>query len=642
MRHAVNTALFLILLGGPALGHGGQYKGPGDAGSPAGGSGSTAGAPSDPAGAGSPGTGAPTSNGSSPGTGGGHVRSGGNDPATGTGLVDADGGHERWEFWWENNKDQYLDLRNRLGGVTSVSDSAGQLSGRGRPGEAKSSLRPGDQVIVNDVIPLLGSLLATEDNRDILDSAVLALGRMSRAELAEQVIRSAQPLLAHRELPVQTAATLSLGVLGSPKAISILTELMVNTSKGRQLVGGADVPWQVRAFAALSLGLIDDAASVRHLVDVIRNTPDSERDLKICAIVALGLMDNTDLDEARGFLLAKLDDRRLDSTIKSYVPTALAKMGGGAETEAVARLLAVFSSRDTDNVVRQSCAIALGLLARLDQADAVEALADYVAKGRDAQTRHFAFMALADIGKRDQAHEQEHADAHVALRELFGRQLSRPDTRTNRSWAALAAAIYARSVRSAVPHLAPMIEKAYAKESDTSFKAAYAVALGLLDYAPAAGKILDDFTAMPDEEFRGYAAVALGLMKHEAAGDQLLKLCRSRAITPTFRLQVATALGLLGDREAVEVLVESLASAQTLAVSSAVAKALGLIGDVSAIEPLKRVALDESAGAITRAFACVALGIVCERGDLPWNTRIRQDNNYRARVPAMDEVLDIL
>ncbi len=45
---------------------------------------------------------------------------------------------------------------------------------------------------------------------------------------------------------------------------------------------------------------------------------------------------------------------------------------------------------------------------------------------------------------------------------------------------------------------------------------------------------------------------------------------------------------------------------------------------------------------ITRAFACVALGIVCERGALPWNARIRQDHNYRMRVPALDEVLDIL
>jgi HEAT repeat protein len=98
----------------------------------------------------------------------------------------------------------------------------------------------------------------------------------------------------------------------------------------------------------------------------------------------------------------------------------------------------------------------------------------------------------------------------------------------------------------------------------------------------------------------------------------------------------------MSDTEAVSVLITTLKDAQTLGVSSAVAKALGIIGDESAIDPLREIAFDPSIQNITRAFACVALGIVCEKTDLPWNARISQDNNYRARVPAIDEVLDIL
>jgi HEAT repeat protein len=643
MRHVVIAALFLALIGSPAFGHGGQYKGPGDAGGPAGGSGGNAGPPTNPAGAGSPGPGAPTSGGPSTGpvTGGGGGRAA-KAPTTGAGIVEDDGGYERWEFWWENNKDQYLNLKNRLVNVTSVSGSSGQLSGKGRAGEARSSRRASDQTIVSEVIPTLTNLLKTEENRDILDSAVLALGRVSRAEMADQVLQAAQPMLAHKELSVQTSATLSMGVLGSPKAINILTELMVNSSKGQQLVGGGDVQWLVRSFAALSLGLINDPSSVSQLVDIIQNTADSEKDIKVCAIVALGLMDNASAAEAHDFLLAKLEDRKLDAIIKSYIPTALAKMSGGKRTESVGKLLEVFKSKDTDHVVRQSCAIALGLMARLDQVEVVEALTDYIGEGKDAQTRHFCFMALADMGRRDKDHEQEHNDAHLALRELFGKELSKPDTKTNRSWAAMAAAIYAKEVKSAVPKLAELLTKAYEKESDKSFKSAYAVALGLLNHAPAANQILDDFTAEKDEEFRGYAAVALGFMNFKEAGDPLRNLCQSKTIAPTFRLQIATALGLMADAEAVHVLVETLKSAQTLGVSSAVAKALGLIGDQSAIEPLKAIAQDKSVGDITRAFACVALGIVCEKTELPWNARISQDNNYRGRVPAIDEILDIL
>jgi len=141
---------------------------------------------------------------------------------------------------------------------------------------------------------------------------------------------------------------------------------------------------------------------------------------------------------------------------------------------------------------------------------------------------------------------------------------------------------------------------------------------------------------------RGYAAVTLGFMQYTQAAEDFRELCKSKTIGPTFRLQVATGLGLMGDTEAVSVLIETLRNAETLGVSSAVAKALGLIGDQAAIGPLKDIASDEKIQPITRAFACVALGIVCEKTDLPWNARISADNNYRANVPAIGEVLDIL
>lgn len=644
MRHVAASLLLLASLCAAASAHGGQYKGPGDAGGPTGGSGGHGATPAGPPGAGGvPGPGVPVSTGTQPGTGGGPGggRPGGQ-PTTGGGY-EPDGGYERWEFWWEQNKDQYLDLRNRLARVTTISGSSGHFSGKGREGEGRSGRRPGEELVTGTVIPALTALLAGEDDRDILDSAVLALGRVTRPEQAETLLVAAQPLVAHHELAVQTAATLALGIPGSPRASGLLVELLANTSRGRQLTGGDEVPARVRAFAALSLGLLDDAGSVRQLVDVLRNTPDSERDLKACAIVALGLLRNPARGEGRALLLELLDDRRLDANLKSCVPTALARMAGpDGDDEALVRVLAAFTAKDTDNVVRQSCAIALGLLARMDQPEVLGALTDCIAEGRDAQTRHFAFMALADIGRRDTDRAGEHAQAHEDLRALFRRELLKPEVRAHRSWAALAAAVYGRSVREAAHPMAELILKAYAKESDLSFKAGYAVALGLLNHGPAAGPLLEDFHAVKDPEFLGYAAVALGLLDCQPAAEPLLVKCRSRTITPTFRLQAATALGLLGEPDAVPVLIETLQTAQTTSVSSAVAKALGLIGDVSAVEPLRTVALDPAAEPLTRAFACVALGIVCERGALPWNARIRQDHNYRMRVPALDEVLDIL
>ncbi|HEX5012403.1 MAG TPA: HEAT repeat domain-containing protein [Planctomycetota bacterium] len=564
-------------------------------------------------------------------------------PAQATGsLGDVTESCEIWEFWWENNKDQYLDLKSRLSHGVILSGTPSVLTGVGRSSDALSTSRASQQVIESVVIPSLIQLLHQSDNQDILDSAVLALGRTARGETADQMIDAVQPLLAHKELSVQTAATLSLGVLGSPKAVPVLTELMTNSSRGQQLAGGGDVHWLMRAFAALSLGLINDGSSVEPLINIIQNTRDSEHDLKACAIVALGLMDNDEVRKAYEFLMKELDDRELDAVVKSYIPTTLAKMGHGTRIEAKGALLKTFLDKDVDNDVRQSAAIALGLLGNMTDKDLVDGLLQYVAEGKDMQTRHFGFIALAEIGKRDKDTEAANAATHQKITELFAREIVKPSIRTNRSWAALAGAIYAKDIVSAAPVLIEQLSRAYKSEKDPSFKSAFALALGLLNVQPMAETIHEDFRESKDEGFRGYAAVALGFLNCTQAADDLRGLCQDKTIAPTFRLQVATGLGLMKDTEAVKVLVSTLKDAQTLGVSSAVAKALGIIGDEKAIEPLKEIAFDASVQNITRAFACVALGMVCEKTDLPWNARISQDNNYRARVPAIDEVLDIL
>lgn len=646
MRTAIAASLLLLLIAAPAYAHGGQYKGPSDAGGPSSAGGGNSAPPTNPAGAAAPGPGAPSSGGavSGAGTGGGAQRGQSKrGSVTGGGQMDFGVGYEIWEFWWENNKDQYLNLKNRLVKVTSQSGSSGHLTGRGRRTDARKSRRPSDQMIASEVVPALTQLLSSSDNRDIIDSAILALGRSARSESAEEVVATAVPLLGHNELSVQTSAALALGVLGSPKALPVLNDLLAGTAKGRQLVGGGDIPWLVRAFAALSLGLINDPSSVATLIDVIENTPDSERDVKVCSIVALGLMDNSESSAAYSFLIELLMDRKLDAIIKSYVPTSLAKLGlpDNAKAGAIPMLVEEFKSRDTNNYVRQSIAIALGLMGSIDQEDVMEVLTDYIAEGRDMQTRHFCFISLAQIGRAD-SDQLAHQPVHDDLRDLFGKEISSPSSKANRSWAAIAAALYAQQITSAQPVLIERISKAYGKEKDPSFKAAYALSLGLLNVSSEADRIYDDFVESHDYDFKGYAAVALGFMNYTDAAENLRGICRNKTITPTFRLQVATGLGLMGDTQAVHVLIETLQNAQTLGVSSAVAKALGLIGDQEAITPLKTIAADSEKQIITRAFAAVALGIVSEKTNLPWNARISADNNYRARVPAIDEVLDIL
>ncbi|MGQ0552006.1 MAG: HEAT repeat domain-containing protein [Planctomycetota bacterium] len=647
MKTIASVLIVLGLVSSPLWAHGGQYKGPADAAGASSGSGGNAGPPTNPAGASSPAPGA-TTGGAATGTGaptggkGARGDTGKGASQTGTSQTDLEENFEIWEYWWENNKDQYLNLKNRLVSTSSQTGSSGLLSGRGRKDAGKSTRRPSDELIANEVIPTLTSIMSATDKGDIIDSAVLAMARSSRPTSHDAVLAVALPLISHKELSVQTSATLSLGVLGSAKAIKPLRDLMADTGEGRKLTGG-NVPWLVRAFAALSLGLINDPSSTSALMDIVANLPDSDRDIKVCAIVGLGLMDNAQSAEASKFLVKMLGDAKLDSITKSYVPTSLAKLNSrldNPDPSVLPALLQTFNDRDTDDSVRQSAAIGLGLLGHVTHEEVMKALLDYISAGKDIQTRHFCFISLAQIGDRDTS-PQEHVEVHERIKKLLLKEVSKPDAKSNRSWAALASAIYAKGRESEGTFLAE-ISAAYEKEKDPSFKAAFALALGLLNAQHMGGQIFEDFQGSRDYDFKGYASVALGFMNHSAAADTLREVCKNKTITPNYRLQVATALGLMGDTEAVDTLVSTLEDAQTLGVSSAVAKALGLIGDVQAIEPLKAIAFDTTKPILTRAFACVALGIVCEKSDLPWNAAISQDNNYRAGVPAIDEVLDIL
>ncbi|MCB9899147.1 MAG: HEAT repeat domain-containing protein [Planctomycetes bacterium] len=646
MRNVLTTLLVLALVTGPALAHGGQYKGPSDAGSASGNSGGTVAPPTNPGGAAAPGPGAAASGGATSAptrSGSGRTARGGSNRGavtSGGDLSEASKGYEIWEFWWENNKDRFLNLKDRLVKQTNVSGSPGMLSGRGTRKTAQSSRRPDAAMINTEVIPALLDLIKTSDDSDILDSAVLALARTGREDMADTIVQAAMPLLGNRELSVQSSATLSLGVLGSGKAGQALQDILRDDSSGRRLTNGS-ANWLTRAFAALSLGLIADEDSVNALTNIVESLPDSDKDIKVCAIVGLGLIgsDHPNAATVRDFLVKQLGDRKLDPLIKSYIPTSLGKLGDPA---AVGPLVDTFKDRDADNLVLQSTAIGLGLLAGMDQPDVVNLLIDYVKEGKDEQTRHYCIIALAQIGARDENFEA-HKDLHDEVIDLLGKEIQKKGkSDAHRSWAALAGAIYSRGQEDQQPTFIERIEAAYKKESDPSFKSAFAVALGLLNDQGSAKMIFEDFNSRQEQDFRGYAAVALGFLQYTESADAMRGLVQNKTTTPTLRLQVATGLGLMSDTQAVPVLIETLDKANTLGVSSAVAKALGLIGDRDSIQPLKNIATNDSVQKITRAFACVALGIVGEKTDQPWNAAISANNNYRAQVPSIQEVLDIL
>ena len=79
---------------------------------------------------------------------------------------------------------------------------------------------------------------------------------------------------------------------------------------------------------------------------------------------------------------------------------------------------------------------------------------------------------------------------------------------------------------------------------------------------------------------------------------------------------------------------------------SAVASGLGQLGDKRCVEPLVQMLQNKSLTPLTRAFAAVALGGVCDPEPMPWNARYAATLNYRAAVETLTDgsagILDIL
>ena len=641
------VAGLLGLLTLPAYGHGGQYRGPGDVVPPnLGGSGDTS-PPGNPGGPGSPGPGAPPSTGR-PGvaSGGGPAVPGavGGGPARArTGNVGSkrsnSEGFEQWEFWWEYNKEPFLNLRLRL--ADSIKSGGSALAvGRGTREGGLSTNRATADDVKNEILPVLISALSEAD-ADIVDSAVLAIGRTLPRDMSDLGFDAIVQTLKSSYTSAQESATLSLGVLGDPKANEILVELMNDSPKARTqyLQSNKPTPNLVRAFAALSLGLIGSKESIPLLKQVIDKEADAQKDLKSCAILALGMF-KSNQEEILPYLLKVMDNRDVDRLVRSYTPTSIAKLGEAAKA-AVPQFLQMVKSDKTDNDMLRSSVIALGKLASIEQKDVIDTLKQIALEQTDIQARHFAFIALAEIGARDKSFETN-TEAHQGLLTFLLEEVSRPKQQMSLPWAGLSLAVYARSQKAQQVQANPKLRAAFDDTNNPSYKAAMAIALGLVEAQDSATTLTKTLKESSDQTMKGYIAVALGMMRANAAAESLRDSIKQKGIDWRFRLNLARALGLMNDVAAVPTLVEELINAKTLSESSSIAQALGLIGDKTAIAPLKTILADKSMNGKQRGFAAVALGLLAEKTELPWNTEISVGLNYRAKTAAVAEILDIL
>src|SRR5262249_54441295 len=137
-----------------------------------------------------------------------------------------------------------------------VSGSDGFFLGAQRFPAARDAMAPSEGDRKDRIAAALAAVLRSTENRDIVTSCLVALGKVGVDPDGTSLGELFTPHLAAKDQEVRETAALAFGIAGRPEALALLTALLRNEPAGRAAVGGKDVPERVRTFAAWSLGLL--------------------------------------------------------------------------------------------------------------------------------------------------------------------------------------------------------------------------------------------------------------------------------------------------------------------------------------------------------------------------------------------------
>jgi len=699
---ALSASLALTSL---TFAHGGTYRGPQDTVPPSGGGGGGGSVPTP--GGGMPGVpgpdGRPTGGAVSPGQSGGGAGGG----ARKTGGPDGGADLSAWQFWWGFNKEPYLNLKSHLAGSV-VTGSDQYYLGAGEREQSKDTLRVSEATIRNVIVPRLLAALQQEQSNDIQSSCMIALAKIGEAkgedgtsEIWERVTTEIKRHLTSSSQELSETAAVALGIMADAANIDLLSALLDNDQarlRGLGVPQIGNVSVRTRAFAAYGLGLIGHKASHEARLKInatLRRILDGEgksmaqRDIQVACLTSIGLAPlapaaaeesveplgklrapqglDSRQDQLR-YLLAYYGDDSNNYLIRAHAPAAMARILNSGESAAgsplrdlVAKALMQTLSRDSkaQDALQQSAALALGVIGDSDEdptdVQIRSALMRVKEELADHQVRNFALIALAQAAGRageglgDPLHGVNTKDKQQNARSFLLNELARGKNAV-RPWSGLSIAVMERALDDAKQASSAEAKQALgialSESSSPDEQGAFAIACGIARHLGAKQALIENLGDVRDVEARGYTAVGLGLMNETSAIPLIQEIVRKSKYQAELLKSAAIGLGLLGDRQLVDELLVMLENANGLSSQAAISSALGFIGDSRSVDPLVDMLADQEVTALARAFAAVALGIIADKEDLPWNSKISVNSNYRANTVSLTDrksgILDIL
>ncbi|MDJ0973647.1 MAG: HEAT repeat domain-containing protein [Planctomycetota bacterium] len=584
-------------------------------------------------------------------------------------------------FWWGYNKAPYLMLKEAIYHNTT-SENPLQMLGRGA-GNTGDNMHDIRGMVRSTILPTLMWVMDPKRDlhEDIESAAYIGLGKIATEPAHIEMLKKGLALSSKAKKPimVQEAAALSFGLLRRTKESEQFTGTELDRVREYlfDVFGNKDYGIRVRGFAALSVGLLGDqpaghtaegstdggSAATARLFELLAEGYTSA-DLNVALLMAIGMQDARSVTDGQREILrqmvlrGRIERREVDALLRAFAAHTLGRIGTARDINVLQRASRLRVGKD-DRLSR-SAAIGLGELSRLvggaDRVDLAEGLISMLGKRtRDASTRHFAYISLGYVIRDDVKSRRADVIEHTKAADLLIEAATK-GKKGDRNYAGMALAVVAREIGETPPVDAygdlrsKIFEVLGAGISSKRFtkreRANYAIAVGMAGATTHANTLLDIVKDKDEShELRGYSALALGLLKDSRtsvikAVRQALKDRRSEEM----RIQCATALGLLHDRDAVPLLLEELEQSRSLSAKAQVVLALARIGDERSVDPLVAIVRSEKRKeqAYTRAVACAALGIVGDLEPVPSLSRISINVNYRASTDLTREVLSIL
>ncbi len=607
-----------------------------------------------------------------PGTGGTGTRPGGpNRPTTGPQTYGSMPALDRtsWTWWWAFNKEPFLKLHP--GSSDSYSGDDGFFLGHGRRLTGKrGDLRPDVAEIKEDILPALRAALQTKGPKDMTTACLVSLARIGNdLPMAEryEIDGFLRPFLQDSNQEISEAATAALGVLGNEQSAMLLAAILLDQEVGRRALDERKVPTRSRAFAAYALGLLGNRSAredvrrfaVHNLVRALDEDETASADLSVACAMALGRVPlawgtvpleasftngPSPTTSRRGqirYLLEIVSDKKADRLLRAHAVTSVSSLlvaTGAPEDEELAveasqTLMGLLERRArAPREVQASCAIALGMIGRgtEDARDVAirEALLESASSSSDVATKYFSLISLGRVATLE---VNPRAKSPCPAQTYLLEQIARADVE-KKCWSALALGIlersriegYGKASTSSVQAMHTTLDQT----KSPAEAAAFSLGSGILGDLAATEPMLGQLEKVRVDSGLGLVALGLGILGAREAVDPLRALLAKSTSRPLILRETSLSLGLLEDYELTGVLVEHLRTSRSLAARSSIVQALGYLGDREAVDPLLAMLANTEDPDGVRALAAIALGLVCDRDVLPWNSIYSVNTNY--------------